>query len=906
MASSKNNEEEKNLNNSGMIKVASFIVDKRMLFFLIYAIAIIFSAFSSGWVKTENDISSYLAEDTETKSGLDIMDKEFVTFGSAKIMVANVSYNEASDLKKSIEDVKGVQSVTFTDEDDDQEDFVKHYNNGSALFSVTIDYPENDDRALKTLEAVEDKLSGYDTYINTTLGDQEAESLNAEMKFIYVIVAIVVLSVLLFTSESYGEIPVMVITFVSSMILNNGTNFLMGTISFISGSVSSILQLALSVDYAIILCNRYKEERGNGYDVRDAVIVALSKAIPEISSSSLTTISGLFALIFMRYGIGKDLGTVLIKAIFLSLLSVFTLMPGLLVLFAGNMERTRHRSFIPRIDFVGKYDYATRFFVPVIFAVVIVFAAIFSQRCPYTYNYTYMKTPRLNNVQIARNMIDENFGRENYVAVVVPNGNYTQEKALCRELESNDDVDHVVALSNTEAKDNYMLTDSLSPREFSEMMDVDYDLCTLIYSMYASDQDEYGRIVGGIDNFRVPVMDMLEFLYEKVDEGYVTLDDDTYSDLKDAYNQITDARKQLEGDHYDRMLVYLNLPIESDDTLSFLDTMHDIIREHFQDGNIWVVGDSTSVADLKSSFETDNIIVSVVSILFVLVILLFTFKSAGLPILLILVIEGSIFINFSYPYLMHEDLFFLAYLIVSSIQMGANIDYAIVISSRYMELRKTHSRKETIIESMNFAFPTIITSGSMMVLAGFAIGMNTSNAAIVGVGMCLGRGTLISIILVMFVLPQILVVGDKFIQVTTFDISRPIRLHEETHSTMLVNGMVRGRINGTVVGRMNAYVNGDISLVMVSGDIEKQKQNSRNKDVQGINGPVAEVYEPSGADSEEESTQDHNLSQDSDGQQGGEHLSKDQAQSTSGKGFEDDSDIEMFDIEDEEDSHEDR
>ena len=317
---------------SPMMKVAAFIVDKRMLFFLLYVIALIFSLFSSRWVSVENDLAEYLSETTETKQGLTLMKDQFITFGSAKVMVANITFDDATDLAEKIRKMDGVSAVTFTEPEEEQSEFVKHYANGSALFNVTFSYAEEDERALESLENLKEELSGYDLYISTDLGNQTAEIIEAEIRKIMVLVAFVVVTVLLITSESYAEIPVLGLTFVVSMLLNNGTNFLFGTISFVSNSVSSILQLALSVDYAIILCNRYKEENAGGLSVRDAVIVALSKSIPEIRSSSLTTISGLFALVFMQYKIGADMGIVLIKAILLSLLSVFTLMPGLLMI----------------------------------------------------------------------------------------------------------------------------------------------------------------------------------------------------------------------------------------------------------------------------------------------------------------------------------------------------------------------------------------------------------------------------------------------------------------------------------------------------------------------------------------------------------------------------------------------
>ena len=811
---------EEKKSSSGLIRTAAFIVDKRMLFFLLYIIAIIFSFFSSNWVNVENDISRYLSSETETRQGMDLMEDEFVTFGSAKVMVANITYEDALRLKERIESLESVSGVTFADADEPQEDFVKHYNRGSALFDVTFRYSEEDERAVEALDEVKALLKDYDIYVSTSLGNQQADIIAEEMKTIIALVAVVVVLVLLLTSGSLGEVPVLGLTFLISMILNSGTNFLFGTISFVSNSVSSILQLALSVDYAIILINQYKEELKH-YSVRDAAIVALSKSIPEILSSSLTTISGLFALVFMQFKIGQDMGIILIKAILLSLLTVFTLMPGLIVIFSGLMERTAHRNLLPKISFAGRFAYATRRVVPVVFVGVFAAAAWYSQKCPYVYGYSTLTTPILNETQIAANMIRDSFGTENFVAVVVPGHDHHAEEKLIRRLESRDEVHHCLGLANTEALGGRMLTDELTPRQFSELTDMDYALIELLYSAYAADNGEYGRIIGGVANYRIPLMDMFLFLNGKVEEGYVNLDQGTLDTLSDAAEKITDGRKQLEGENYDRILVYLNLPEESDETFAFLGEMHAIAAEFYGDERVYVVGQSTSEQDLRASFEKDNIIVSVVSVLFVLAILLFTFKSAGLPVLLIAIIEGAIFINFSFPTVLHKNLFFMGYLIVSSIQMGANIDYAIVISSRYTEMRRTADRRDSIIEALNFAFPTIVTSGTMMILSGFAIGRMTSEPCIVGIGECLGRGTTISVFLVMFVLPQILLVGDRIIEKTTFDLAHPIQMQEDS-GIIHINGMVRGTINGTVVGSMNAVVRGEVKAVIVHGGMEKE------------------------------------------------------------------------------------
>lgn len=283
-----------------MESLATFIVDKRNLFFLLTVIALIFSAFSRNWVEVENDLTAFLPDDAETKQALNVMAAEFTTYGTAEVMVDNITYDAAEALRDTIADVKGVQSVDFDETTD-------HYSNAAALYTVTFDYDETDDACLAALDAVKDTLSGYDLYISTDLGNTLQDTIASEVSVIMVDVAVIVVAVLL-------------LTFVIAMILNQGTNFLLGKISFVSNSVTSILQLALSLDYAVILCNHFKEQRET-MPVREAAIAALSRAIPEISASSLTTVGGLAAMLFMQFKIGPDMGICLIKA------TIFTASP---------------------------------------------------------------------------------------------------------------------------------------------------------------------------------------------------------------------------------------------------------------------------------------------------------------------------------------------------------------------------------------------------------------------------------------------------------------------------------------------------------------------------------------------------------------------------------------------------
>lgn len=803
--------EEQKPKGSGMEKIATFIVDKRNLFFLLYAFALIFSIVATGWVKVENDITTYLPEDTETRQGLTVMNDNFVTYGTARVMVSNVTYETAENICSDLESVDGVTSVDFDDTTD-------HYKSASALFSVTFDGTTTDDISIHALHTIRDMLAGYDTYIDTEVGVDTSADLQSEMSVILVLAAIVIVLVLTLTSRSYAEVPVLIMTFGAAALLNMGTNFLCGTISFISNSVTVILQLALAIDYAIILCHRFSDEHETK-DTREACIAALSKAIPEISSSSLTTISGLGALAFMHFGIGRDMATVLIKAILFSLLSVFTLMPGLLMVFSKKIDATRHKNLIPKITFLGKFDVATRFIVPPIFAVVVVVTAVLANKCPYCYSYTDLVTAKQSESQIAHQKIKNTFGVNNMVAVIVPTGDYDSERQLLKDLDSCAEVKSTQGLANIDAMDGYKLADALTPRQMSELAGLDYEVAEALYAAYAVNQNEYGKLISGLGDYKVPLFDMFMFLQREMKDGNITLDGDIQETLDDLFEQLNKAQLQLQSDKYSRLVVYLNLPEESDETMDFLDTMHALIAKYYS-SDTYIVGNSTNVKDLSSSFGEDNMLISVLSALFVVIILLFTFKSAGLPVLLIVVIQGSIWINFSVPTIQHESLYFLGYLIVNSIQMGANIDYAIVISSHYTDLKKEMRPKEAIIAALNEAFPTIFTSGTILAVAGALIGVMTTNPVIAAIGTCLGRGTVISIVLVMAVLPQILLIGDTIVERTSFDVKVPVdlsRVNRTASGNMRVSGRVRGYVNGVIDAEIKGTLNGTLNASVTSG-----------------------------------------------------------------------------------------
>ena len=802
--------------NSGFIeKLSTFIVDKRNLFFLMYIFAFVFCIFSMNWVQVENDVTKYLPIETETRQGLEAMNANFETFGTAQIMVHNVTYETAEEIYDLLSEIDGVDMVTF-------DNSPSHYNNAAALFDVNFGGGNFDEISLNALDTIRQQLANYDVSLYTLVGFDENALLREEMTSILLVAVALILLVLTLTSRSYMEVPVLLMTFGAAALMNMGTNFMLGKISFISDSVAVVLQLALAIDYAIILCHRFSDEHETK-DARESAIIALSKAIPEISASSLTTVSGLAALGFMKFGIGLDMSLVLIKAILLSLLSVFTLMPGLLVLFSPLIDKTRHKKLLPNISPVGRFAVKTRRVLPAIFVLTLVGAYWLSSNCPYAYSYSNLKTEKMTDNQTAYFEIIDNFGSSNMVALLLPSGDYEAESRILAELESRPEVKSTMGLSGIEAMDGYKLTDSLTPRQLSELVGMDYEVIQLLYSAYAAEQEQYGQIISGLEEYQIPLFDMFLFLKDQLDSYNIHLEGEDMAMVEELFDALDMVQAQLRNDSYSRLVVYLNLPEEGQQTYDFLGEIRRIAGQYYSDG-YYVIGNSTSSRDLASYFAADNLMISVLSSFFVIMVLLFTFQSAGLPVLLIIVIQGSIWINFSFPTLLHTPLYFLGYLIVQAIQMGANIDYAIVISSHYQEQKAFMPHKEAIIHALNAAFPTVFTSGSIMAASGILIGNMSAQPVIAILGSCIGRGTVISIFLVLFVLPSILVLGDSIINRTSFKLKGIEPKTKTATGTVRVQGHVRGYISGIVDADIDGIIHGQLNASLsTDGEITEEE-----------------------------------------------------------------------------------
>ncbi len=746
-------------------KAAAFIVDFRLIIFILFAGAVVFCAMSVSKVQVSNDLTAFLPAETETRRGLTIMEEEFVVYASEDVMVANVTYDEALRLADMLSEIDGVTGVTF-------DDTAAHYAHASALFTVGYDGQTDDPVVTAAQARVREALAGYDVYIYALTLSNYAETLAEEMVGVMLIAAAVVLVALLLTSRSYFELLIFAVVFIVAALLNLGTNYWLGTISAITSTIAVIMQLALAIDYAIIFCHRYHDEAEALGPGRPAVVASLSKAIVEIASSSLTTIAGLLALTLMQFRLGYDLGVVLAKSIVCSMLTVFLLMPGLIMLFPRALAKTRHRSLIPSIRPWGRFLGKSFNIFVWIFLLILPGAFWCAQHANFIFADSLIDELTYSETRATMHKINDTFDYSTYAAILVPVGDYDSEKAILQELADVEGVKDVIGLANIDIDGEHVLTDSFTPRMFAELAGVDIETAQLLYQLYGYEHDEYQSIFGDVTSYSVPLVDMFLFLFEKMDEGLITLDGETAEMITPLRDTLRRGVEQLRGENWDRLVLTVTVPPQGAESEAFIEQLRAIAERYYGEGSVLVIGDVTSSRDLGSSYNGDMLRINLLTILFVFIILMFTIRSFVGSVILVFVIQGSIWINFSFIYLLGMNVPFMVNLMVTAIQMGATIDYAIVLMNRYLNYRRDGLEpKQAMIEAVNNSFATLLTSGSIMTVAGFLLAMRISDVYVGHIGLAVGRGALTSIIIVLTVLPQLICLLDKAIMKTSFTIS---------------------------------------------------------------------------------------------------------------------------------------
>lgn len=755
----------------GLKKIPKGIVKLKWVFLVLFVALSIFGAVMIPHTKINYDLTGYLPANCDSSTALELLKKEFDDKGMAYVMVKDVTPEKAGEIKTRLEKVEGVATVTYVES--------MNYKNNSALYTVTLKDYDSTAGAFDAVKDVIDALSDEKAYLSGQSAFSYYTKLETEQSIMKLGIAIVViiLLVMLFTSKTYFELIVLILVFGAAMAINMGTNFLfVNGISYIANLVALVLQLALSLDYSIILLHRYMEERDNGEDAKTATVTALTKGLPEILSSSLTTVAGLAALMLMTLSIGSEIGLSLAKGIVVSMATVIFFMPALLVIFDKPIQKTRHKSFVPNVTKPARAIVKARKVIVPAFLLIAILAGVAQGFNKYSFNYNSGSL-----IVAPKKVIEETgFGTLNSLVVVVPKGDAEKERQLVKYVESFDLIDksqttalatiNVYSFIDPNATEKLYLTNEVSKNDIGNLIDnIPSDAGVNPLFIKPIIEGWFDEYVGtDKETATVRLIDFLDFaVREKLDSLSPLLNgNEEIKAYLDQVKQISFAKANLESENYSRITFNINGGVEDDDVFELVKTLKTGVSDFYEER--YITGESVVCYEMSEYFMKDNLMVCLFTDLFILVILLITFRNISLPIILILAIQGGIFINFAIPFLSKTSISFIGYLIISAIQMGATIDYAIVLTNRYRGIRKDFTdRYDAMAAATNAVFPTILTSGVILTATGFVMSM-LSSGVVAQLGLLLGVGTLTSIIIVLFVLPSLLLVTEKVVDKTDF------------------------------------------------------------------------------------------------------------------------------------------
>ena len=725
----------------GSIRLARFIIRRKGIIESLFVAGCIFSALAMLFVNVNYDLTEYLPATAESRIGLDKMEDEFGYPGTARVMIKDVTLYEAKQYKDRLEAVDGVDQVLWCDSTVNiysGEDFINekdiedYYKDGCAVMDVTFDEGDTTKRTSKAIDEMKRITGDKGYYVGMAVQNKSlTENVESEMSLILTVAVIMIFVVLCITTTAWTQPILFLLVMGVAILLNRGTNIFIGTVSFLTNNVAMVLQLATSMDYSIFLLDAFTREKEKGLSEEDAMTNAIDQAINSILASSLTTVVGFLALVFMNFTIGFDMGLVLAKGIIFSLITVLFLMPAMILKFARWNEKTKHRPFLPEFNKFSNWVYKVRYLIPAIMLLLTPPAYVAQGMNDFLYGNSAVGASEGTQVYADDQMIVDKFGRSNMMLAMFPNTSPVTEKELSDELEDLPYVKSVTSMANT-------LPQGI-PEEF------------LPYSITS----------------------------------------------------------ELHTKNYSRMLIYIRTKTESDQAFRCSDEIQSIINKYYPDG-AYLVGETPSTQDIKTTITADYNRVNNLSMLGVFLVVMFSFKSFIIPLIVMIPIEIAIFLNMAIPYLTGDTMVFMGYIIVSSIQLGATVDYSILLTNNSVSCRRTMDKKKACVEAIKLSCPSVFTSGTIIILAGYIIHFISTTAAIGDLGHLIGRGALLSVFLVLTVLPALLVRFDKIITSNEWDrFQKFLKRRHERRVELVKKGLKKMAGAGKAAGSEPMEVNGD-------------------------------------------------------------------------------------------------
>ena len=684
----------------------SFIIEKNRAIEKLFLLAVVISALMAPFVEINYDLTEYLPDTVQSRQGLNLMEETFGYPGTARVMVKDVTLFEAKAYKDRLEAVDGVDQILWLDTGTNVfsgEGFIdytsidEYYKDGCAVFDVTFDEGDTSKRTSKAIDEMREITGDKGYYVGMAVQDKSvAENVAEEMRLILSIGVFMIFVILCITTNSWLE-PVLYLTIMGvAVVINKGTNIFLGQISFLTDSVSAVLQLAVSMDYSIFLIHAFTRQKKAGLDQTEALRNAIEEALNSIFASSLTTIVGFLVLAFMKFSIGFDMGIVLAKGIVISLITVVLFMPAMILRMAGWMEKTAHRPFLPDFHRLSRGIFRVRYAVLILVAVIAIPAYTAQGMNSFLYGNDAVGSGEGTDVYADEQEINAVFGRSNMMMALIPSGDNVKERQFAEELSDLPYTKSVLSLSQT------------LPQGVPE-----------------------------------------SFLPESV-TGLLH-----------------------DGSGWSRILIYVRSKGESALAYEYSDEIQAIMKRYYP-LNSYLVGATPSTQDIEATITVDYDRVNTLSLIGVFVVVMFSFKSLLIPVIAMIPIEVAIFINMAVPYIRGETMIFMGYIIVSCVQLGATVDYAILTTNNYIACRKQLGleKNEAAVETLKRSIPAILTSGSILTIVGYILYHVSSIAAIGDLGHLIGRGAILCMVLDSTFMPALLVPGDRVLMDNELELFR--------------------------------------------------------------------------------------------------------------------------------------
>ncbi|WP_199690417.1 MULTISPECIES: MMPL family transporter [Clostridia] len=659
-----------------------------------FIIVAVISTFAQFAVSINYSMVDYLPKASPSTIAMDTMEEEFNgAVANTRVMITDINIPEALAFKKDLKAIEGVSEVTWLDDAIDTKTPIEmadsgtvesYYKNGNALFSFHIEEGEE----VKITDAIYQLIGEKNAMSGEALDTATSQKMTGkETMYAAALLVPIIILILILSTRSWAE-PVFFLTAIGiSVLINLGTNIFIGEISFITQSVAPILQLAVSLDYAIFLLHSFADYRKQTDSPKEAMQMAIKRSFPAIAASASTTFFGFIALAFMDFEIGADLGLNLVKGIALSFISVMVFLPALTLMFYHWIDKTEHKQLLPSIRNVGKT--LIKFRSPALIILFILIIPSFLGQSKTNFIYGIGEQPEASRAYNDEAAIEEVFGKLTPMVLLLPKGDIAKEENLVQELNS-----------FSEVKSTISYVDAVSPV--------------------------------------IPP----EYLEASVTEPFFS-------------------------DNYSRIIINTSVDTEGEATFAFIDQIKSLTSDYYKE-DYHLLGESVTLYDMKQVVEHDNTVVNLLTVIAIAMVLLITFRSLSFPVVLLVTIQSAVWINLSIPYFTNTPLVYVGYLIISTVQLAATVDYAILLTEAYKENRKEMHALPAIKKTIDEKIFSIGVSASILSSVGFILWLTSSNKIVASIGLLLGRGALLAFIMVVLVLPALLIVLDKVIEKTTW------------------------------------------------------------------------------------------------------------------------------------------